>query len=426
MTPLEDLGKNVVSGCENSIEASRKFIDETLAYPDRRIRQAAAVADGIVCGGIKAIPDRIVNHPEQTLYTAAGGLVVAGVMGAAAAIECPIAAAGVAIGATALTGKYVFDLASNLAGDRKLTGALNNIWNSSSSTKFRSALPAIEERLGAEMFDLALLGATGCFGFKGGNALMKGALKPPALPALADAPSSGAISCAGRPLQAEGKLGEKNLMAMEGWRDRSGFIRYDRQPESAFAHVIERPLSERLDHLENLIKNGKAGQAYDFVNANLSWYKEHSHIGGKLEEISKGFLYVGMNLWSVVHEGSGKHRDTALVRIKEMRQKYCLENTDWPLKISSKEVRCSERIAALSDKQRVSEIDKLFQAGYTNDALSIANWGYIIHRDAGSTTLENRYDLVLYELSKISLCHKEASKKICQERLAELKKAVGL
>lgn len=409
----------------NSIRASHKFIEDTIAHPDRRARQVAAAIDGIVVGGIKAIPDRIVNHPQETLTTAAGGLVLGGVIGAAAAVESPLVAAGIAIGATAMTCKYVFDLGTRLSNDKQLTIAFDNIWHSGGSAKLYKSLPVVEDRLGRETFDLALLGSTGGYGFKGGSALMKGGLRPPTPLAFAESAANGAARQ--KPVSTEGIKDMQTTLAMERWRDRSGNVRYDRRSPEFFANLIDQPLSKRLDHLEQLIKSGKAGEAYEFVNANLAWYdSRRSSYGSEHYEISQGFWKVGVNLSSVVHEGAGGLSSKALMVIKELRQNHCHGNSDWPLKVSSEKVDCPDRILALTDKQRVSEIDKLFQAGYIKDASTIANWGYVLHRDAKNPLLEKKYDLALYELGKIRLRDPEASSMVCQERLVDLKKAVGL
>ncbi len=410
-------------GFDNSLRASAKFVQETWSNPEARARQCAAVADGVIVGGIKAIPDRIINHPKETIETAVSGLVIGGALGAAAAAESPIIAIGVAAGATALTCKYVFDLGTRLSSDRQLTGSLDNIWKSKDFATCAKSLPAIERVLGKETFDLALLGTTGSYGFKGGGTLASMSLRPSSRFAFANA-TAGEVTA--KP--SETSVKPETAFAMEAYRDRSGFIRYDRKAPEEFNNLIEQPLNTRLDHLEQLVKSGKKGEAYDFVNANLEWYgKRESAYDSVHGRASKAMLYIGVSLWSAVHEGNVGMGKKALELIKEMRTEFAHERTDWPLKsVSAEQAGCPDRIKALSDKQRVLEIEKLVDAGFHSDASRIANWGYVIHRDARHDFLRDSFDMVLLETAKLSLKLKDASVPRCLDRLAELKSAVGL
>ena len=81
---------------------------------------------------------------------------------------------------------------------------------------------------------------------------------------------------------------------------------------------------------------------------------------------------------------------------------------------------------AAHDKQRVLEIEKLVDAGFHSDASKIANWGYVIHRDARHDFLRDSFDMVLLETAKLSLKLTDASVPRCRERLDALKNAVGL
>ncbi len=412
-------------GLENSLSASAKFVQETWSNPEARARQCAAVADGVIVGGLKAIPDRIINHPKETIETAASGLVIGGALGAAAALESPVIAIGVAAGATALTCKYVYDLGTRLSGEHRLTGSLDNIWKSNDLATCAKSLPAIEQVLGKETFDLALLGTTGSYGFKGGGTLACMSLRPPLKLAFANA-AAGEVTA--KPLPSESSAKPETSFAMEAYRDRSGFIRYDRKAPEKFNNIIEQPLSTRLDHLEQLVKSGKKGEAYDFVNANLEWYgKRESAYDSVHGRASRAMLYIGTSLWSAVHEGNAGMGNKALQLIKEMRAEFAHEKTDWPLKnVTAEQAGSPERIKALSDKQRVLEIEKLVDAGFHSDASKIANWGYVIHRDARHDFLRDSFDMVLLETAKLSLKLTDASVPRCRERLDALKNAVGL
>ena len=70
---------------QNVFDAYQKFIADTIQYPDKRCRQSAAVADGLVVGGINQLGADFTDHPEEAIGKIAGGAVVGLGVGALAA-----------------------------------------------------------------------------------------------------------------------------------------------------------------------------------------------------------------------------------------------------------------------------------------------------------------------------------------------------
>ena len=77
-------GEQIWQSVTNTTDASKKFIHDSLEHPDKRARQAGAVIDGLVVGGIKEIPNQFVNHPKETAAKIAAGVGIgAGIAGIA-------------------------------------------------------------------------------------------------------------------------------------------------------------------------------------------------------------------------------------------------------------------------------------------------------------------------------------------------------
>jgi hypothetical protein len=415
-TPNQDTPFSYI---QNSLEASSRFVEDTWKHPNQRFLQAAAAVDGIVIGGLKAAPDRIINHPKETLAAAVGGAGIGALCGAAAAIESPLLIAGVAVGMTALTGAYVYDLGQRLATDKNLTRAFDRVWNTRKIED--KALSTIEQTIGKESFEFAVAGAFGGAAYKGSSAAMKLALEQPKLslqPAEATIQSKSTMPSVGDQKQ-------NTFFAMERSRDADFRAHERRASYGSLCRTIEKtPLPERLSDLAALIKNGDLHEAYNVVNANLGWYKERDCRYGSLQDkIANSFLRVGTNLWSAIHEHCSESKTDALEAVNEMQAKYGSE-TDWPLAVSSGDVHNIEITKNWSDNKRVNAIEKLVQRGYFHDAFLLAEWGWILSRDGGKAHVVNQYDLLSFEIAKFSTNNKKQSHSTLAQRLSELKEAI--
>lgn len=412
-----------------SIESTSKFLEDTWNFPDRRLIQVGALADGVLIGGIKAIPDQVINHPKETATTAMGGAAIGAICGAAIALESPILLTAVALGTTVLTGAYVYDLGQKLANDKTLNEAFDKVWK----TKKLNAdtVVPIEKTLGKETFDLGLASLSGGAAFKGGAAAAKVFLSTSArlLPAEATASiSSGKLIFGESSKTVEFESGntkkQDTCLAMERSREGEFYERYQRaNSEILKKNIDSTPLAERLSDLRDKIKIGDLRSAYDLINANLGWLKDRDCSYGSLQDkLAHSFLAVGTTLWSAIHENAPDFAHRALKLTEDMQSKYGNE-TDWPLQISATMVKDSEITNTWSDKKRVDAIEKLLERGYYGDARDIAISAYHKHLN-NNPTLGDKYDALFYEIYKFDKRHSEASYANLIQKLTELKNAV--
>lgn len=149
------------------------FCSQTVQHPEARLRQTGTVLQGIVVGGIKDIPNELVNHPLETC----GKVVVAGTLGAAAgaaiALEIPLVT-GITIGAgVTMLGVGVIDSFKRMSSDKQLQGALSSVWKDSDFYTQMQAKDTAEKVLGPEAFNWGVTLPAGLAGGIGGNVATK-------------------------------------------------------------------------------------------------------------------------------------------------------------------------------------------------------------------------------------------------------------
>ncbi len=180
-------GEQIWQSVTNTTDASKKFIHDSLEHPDKRARQAGAVIDGLVVGGIKEIPNQFVNHPKETAAKIAAGVGIgAGI--ALLPLELPAVAIGATVAGVGLGCGYVWDVGQRLGSNRELHKALDNVWNLGDRSSQYSSMQAIESSLGKESFDFGVATMCGGAGFKIGNGIksLLNTTVPKLCPATAD------------------------------------------------------------------------------------------------------------------------------------------------------------------------------------------------------------------------------------------------
>jgi len=160
--------------CNNSLKASTKFLEDTWKHPEQRLRQVGAVAEGVLVGGAKTVPDRLINHTEETVKQIGAGIAI-GALVALAPVEIPIVAMGLAVAGTAMTGSYVWDLGQRLGTNKELHRALDKVWETGDTKALKNATPVIESALGKETFDFGITALTAHQGFKLGGGMKQAA-----------------------------------------------------------------------------------------------------------------------------------------------------------------------------------------------------------------------------------------------------------
>lgn len=162
--------EQAVSDCQNALDASGKFLDDTFKHPERRARQAMAVAEGLTVGGIKTVPDQFINQPEETAKQITTGIAIGAAI-ALAPVEIPVVATSLAVAGTAMTCAYVWDAGQRLGQNKELHKALDTVWKTGDATALKKTTPAIESALGIESFNLGLGALTAGSGMKLGSGI---------------------------------------------------------------------------------------------------------------------------------------------------------------------------------------------------------------------------------------------------------------
>ena len=157
----------------NALDEVLDFCSQTVQHPEARIRQTGTVLQGIVVGGIKDIPNELMNHPLETgVKVAVAGTLGVGA-GAALALEIPIIT-GITIGAgVTMLGFGIADSFKRMADDKQLQGALHNVWKSEDFYTQMQANDTAEKVLGPEAFNWGVTLPAGLVGGFGGNIATK-------------------------------------------------------------------------------------------------------------------------------------------------------------------------------------------------------------------------------------------------------------
>ncbi|RTL43657.1 MAG: hypothetical protein EKK48_07885 [Candidatus Melainabacteria bacterium] len=369
----------------NLFQASSKFIEDTFQNPNARARQAAALVEGCVVGGIKSIPDRIVNHPAETCNQILIGAGTGALFGMAAMLNAPIVTGALAVGGTAMTLAYTWDLGQRLGQDRGLQSSLDELWRNGDSKTYNSALPIIENRLGKEAFDcsIALLSA-------GAGA------RAAKLAAELICPISANLSLASAPLAMTENVSPSrktpdNVLAMVWHRDRFGFTRDKTDPKTLESYIQKAPLSQRLDTIETAINKGELNKAYNHAEANLKWHQERSgSYDDEHDRLSREFMNIAMVTRNAWDTSDNFWLNKAREQITQIRKQFP-NKTGWPtnLKVDPDNLTNLARLASTPLTRRVAEIQALVNHGMFKDAARLANTNCILHRTTQSSYARN-------------------------------------
>ena len=366
----------------NLFQASSRFIQDTYQHPEARARQASALVEGCVVGGIKAIPDRIVNHPVETCNQILLGAGTGALFGMAATINAPIVAGALAVGGAAMTLAYTWDLGQRLSQDRNLQNSLNDLWRNGDSKTYNSARPTIENSLGGESFNLAVaMLSAGA----GARATKFAAERMGPTSAKTNLSFAGAPSVVTESVLPSAKIPD-NTYAMVRHRDRLGY-EWDRiDPQTLESYIQKAPLSERLGTIESAINKGELYKAYDHAGANSKWHDERSGTyDDEQNRLSKQFHNIAVLTRSAWDEPDKLWLDKARAQIKMTREQFP-DKPGWPtnLKVEPDNLLDLKRLASMPLSKRVEEIQALANGGMFKDASRLANMNNILHRNTQS------------------------------------------
>lgn len=382
-------------------QASSKFIQDTYEHPEARARQASAILEGCVVGGIKAIPDRIVNHPAETCNQIIIGAGTGALFGMPATINAPIVAGALAVGGTAMTIAYTWDLGQRLGRDQNLQNSLNDLWRNGDSRTYNSARPVLENSLGGETFNCAIGMLSAGAGAKASKLAAKVISQTGTNTSLA---MDGAPSVVTENIASPGEI-PGNAFAMVWHRDRLGY-EWDRiEPETLEPYIRKAPLSERLNTIESAINKGEFYRAYDHAGANRDWHSERSgSCGDQHDRLSKQFHAIALLTRNHWDDPGNLWLDKALAQIKLTREQFPGTH-GWPssLKVGPGDLWDLQRLAGMPLSKRVDEIHALTNSGMFKDASRLANANHILHRRLMSTVgLGRNNDIPAHYNQKIS------------------------
>jgi hypothetical protein len=435
-------------------EVAGKFLLDSMQHPDRRLMQAAAVTEGAVVGGIKQIPNQIMNHPVETSGKVVLALAAGAAFTAAAAIESPVVAAGLAVGGVGALGLYAWNEGQKLGNDKNLQVALDHIWSTKSIRRAANYLPDMELSLGPEAFDFGL--STAAAG--GGNFTAKiisdmPNLATPLMPKLAFAmedmeaktPVIDVIGSASKVrdtttlkmsehfdhdydyVGSDYDTGAPSLENLRNSEKLGTFLA--KNTDRFFPEIDKTSLGARLDKLESLISKKNWREAYEYANANMSWLDERSADNTisfnekKVLSAHDAFFKVAMLMQGHPHYKIPADSVARMQNVIAMTRKNFGElDVTWPLKVSSADVGKEDRVLSMPLTQQLNEIESLVNKGFFKDATKIANWSYIGEREkALNSKLTEESDNLLYLLCGRVIRHADSDKATPEAIKAQIK-----
>lgn len=176
---LIDSGSNNAIRPEKVFEDAYNFCNKTINNPAARMRQVEVAVDGFVVGGIKEIPNQLINHPVETAEKALIAGATAAAFGAVMATGSPALMGGALLAGGVLAGASLANSFNRMTNDGKLSTALNTAWNTYADEDLIRCKSVAENKLGIEAFDLGLTAAfcTGGGAF-GGKIMAESLAKP--------------------------------------------------------------------------------------------------------------------------------------------------------------------------------------------------------------------------------------------------------
>ncbi len=170
---IEDRSLDVPSLCGKAVMEAWDFSAQSVMHMDKRGKQAEVIAHGLVVGGIKDIPNELLNHPWETAGKASAIGMVSACLGAALSAKTKWIATtakflGWGLGSTALA-----TTAIDLASKPKLQAALSNIWQSDDKQTMVASKVVAEGECGPTGFDFGLALPAAVAGGIGGRMAFK-------------------------------------------------------------------------------------------------------------------------------------------------------------------------------------------------------------------------------------------------------------
>ncbi|MBS1953357.1 MAG: hypothetical protein JST89_04170 [Cyanobacteria bacterium SZAS-4] len=176
---LSESGSNRPANPTKVFEDAYNFYNDTINDPAARMRQVEVAVDGFVVGGLKEIPNQLVNHPVETAEKALVAGATAAAFGAVMATGSPALMGSALLAGGILTGAGLANSYSRMTNDGKLASALSHAWTNSAEDDLSRCKSVAENKLGIEAFDFALTAAFCTGGGALGGKLMADSLAKP-------------------------------------------------------------------------------------------------------------------------------------------------------------------------------------------------------------------------------------------------------
>lgn len=142
-----------------------KFIQDTWAAPDKRLKQTIAVGSSMIQGGCEEIAQEAQHHPDKLAQRAVTTLGAGALFGAALACEAPVIVGAATITGAVMTGAWLGDVGRKLYTDHAIRSNLDSVWKTGSPKNYQE----LKQNLGTEGRDLILATGLGTAGFSAGS-----------------------------------------------------------------------------------------------------------------------------------------------------------------------------------------------------------------------------------------------------------------
>lgn len=164
---------NPLGLCASAVNEVMDFCVQSAIHMDKRGKQAEVLAHGFFIGGIKDIPNELLNHGWLT----AGKAGLAGAFGAALSVAVSSKIKWLAAGAKCLGlgfgGSAIAATAIDFGSKPKLQSALSSVWKSPDEKTVSAGKIIAETECGPEAFNWGLTMPCAMIGGMGGKAGMK-------------------------------------------------------------------------------------------------------------------------------------------------------------------------------------------------------------------------------------------------------------
>lgn len=173
-------------------------------------------------------------------------------------------------------------------------------------------------------------------------------------------------------------------------------------PIPADKALLRASLETKLNALDELVKAGRLGRAFDLCGQFLKWHEDRggSAARGIQREVCDKLWRIGTLIWSMNDQGA-KWAPKLRQALNDARALQS-RTTKWPFGQPLEDLVRPEKILALSYNQRGAQIETLIKNDFVPDAGKLAEWNYIVSRKNRQTEATELFDQLSYALAMMN------------------------